>query len=72
MLAERAFISRTTLLKVEKGDPGVSVGIYAAVLFALGLLERLAELADVRSDPTGLDLEQERLPQRIQLRRSRP
>ena len=41
VMAQRAFISRTTLVKVEKGDPGVGLGTYAAVLFALGMLDRL-------------------------------
>ena len=31
-MAERAFISRGTLYKLEKGDPSVSMGIYATVL----------------------------------------
>lgn len=65
IMAERASISRTTLSKVEKGDPGVSMGIYARVLFVLGMAERLAELADVRTDTLGLELEEEALPQRI-------
>lgn len=37
MLAERADISRTTLRKVENGESGVTMGIYANVLFCLGL-----------------------------------
>ena len=65
IMAERASISRTTLNKVEKGDPGVSLGIYATVLFVLGLHDRLAELADVRADAVGLELQEENLPQRI-------
>jgi transcriptional regulator with XRE-family HTH domain len=65
LLAERASISRTTLHKIERGEAGVSVGNYAAVLFALGLISRLAELADVHHDPTGLALAEEQLPQRI-------
>ncbi len=68
VMAERAFISRMTLNKVEKGDPGVSLGIYATVLFVLGMTDRLAELADPRHDPVGLGLEAERLPQRIRIR----
>ena len=64
-MAERASISRTTLNKIEKGDPGVSLGNYANVLFVLGMAERLGELADVRTDAVGLELEEERLPQRI-------
>lgn len=70
LMAERASISRTTLSRMEKGDPGVSMGVYARVLFSLGMIERLADLADVTSDRFGLDLETERLPQRI--RRTRP
>lgn len=69
LMAERASMSRTTLAKIEKGEPGVYMGHYARVLFVLGLADRLAELADVRTDTVGLELEQEELPQRI--RRSR-
>ena len=60
-MAERALISRMTLNKVEKGNPGVSLGIYATVLFVLGMTDRLAELADARHDAVGLSLEEERL-----------
>ncbi len=72
IMAERASISRMTLSKVEKGDPGVSLGIYAAVLFVLGMGDRLGDLADVRTDAVGLDLEEERLPQRIRRRARKP
>ena len=68
VMAERALISRMTLNKVEKGNPGVSLGIYATVLFVLGMTDRLAELADARHDAVGLGLEEERLPQRIRIR----
>lgn len=64
-MAERAAISRTTLVKVEKGEPGVSIGIYASVLMSLGMIERLASLVDVKHDEIGLALEEERLPKRI-------
>lgn len=66
-MAERASISRTTLAKVEQGDPGVQFGTYATVLFVLGLTDRIADLADIRFDKTGLELEDERLPKRIRL-----
>jgi transcriptional regulator with XRE-family HTH domain len=65
VMAERCLIARTTLHKVENGDPGVSIGTYATVLFVLGLTDRLMDLADVRFDEVGLALEEERLPQRI-------
>lgn len=65
IMAKRAFISRATLNKVEKGNPSVSLGIYATVIFVLGMTERLADLLDVKQDATGLALEYERLPKRI-------
>jgi len=64
-MAERAFISRGTLYKVERGDPTVSMGIYATVLSILGLVDGLADVADRRDDTLGLDLEEERLPRKI-------
>jgi DNA-binding XRE family transcriptional regulator len=67
--AARASISRTTLVKIEKGEPGVAIGNYAAVLFVLGMTERLSALAAPQNDAVGLQLEEEHLPQRI--RRSR-
>lgn len=65
LMAERAFISRTTLVRAEKGDPGVSLGIYASILFVLGMTERVASLLDPSNDHAGQALEEERLPKRI-------
>ena len=70
LMAERAFINRNTLAKVEKGDPGVSLGICASVLFVLGMTDRLAELVDPARDPVGQDLEEERLPKRVRTPRT--
>jgi len=67
--AQRASISRTTLVKIEKGEPGVAMGLYATVLFVMGMTERLADLADARDDRVGLQLEEEHLPRRIRSRR---
>lgn len=63
--AQRASISRTTLVKIEKGEPGVAIGIYATVLFVMGIVDRLADLADSKNDVVGLELDKEHLPQRI-------
>lgn len=71
LMAERAGISRTTLNKVEKGDASVALGIYASVLFVLGMEKRLSELADSKFDETGLMLDEENLPERIHLKRSK-
>ncbi len=64
-MAERAFISRSTLAKIEKGDPTVSMGAYLTVLAMLGLAGRIGKLADRTSDTLGLDLDEDRLPKRI-------
>jgi len=69
VVAERAFTSRPSLQRVEAGDPAVSIGIYAAVLQALGLLDGLNQLADPTRDQVGLALSTEKLPQRVRLRR---
>src|ERR1700676_1438489 len=63
ILAERASISRMTLNKIEKGDAGVYIGNYATVLFALGMVERLGDLADPTHDTVGRELEEEQLPE---------
>ena len=64
-MAQRARISRPTLLRLERGDASVSLGIFATVLFVLGLHGRLADLADAAHDRLGLDLQSESLPKRI-------
>jgi transcriptional regulator with XRE-family HTH domain len=71
MVAERALVSRPTIGRVERGDAGVSIGIYATVLFVLGMADRLGDLADPRADATGRMLEDEQLPKRVRPPRSR-
>ena len=39
LVAERAGISRATLISIEKGTPTVSIGSYAAVLHALNNMD---------------------------------
>jgi len=70
VVAERAFTSRSTLQRIEAGDTNVSIGIYAAVLQALGLLEGLSEVADIRTDTVGQALASAELPKHIHLRRT--
>jgi transcriptional regulator with XRE-family HTH domain len=64
-VAELARISRSTLYKAERGDPGVSLGALSKVLLGYGMVERLEHLMDVRWDRTGLAQEEGRLPRRI-------
>jgi transcriptional regulator with XRE-family HTH domain len=68
-MAERAMISRPTLAKVERGDPGVGMGTYATIVFVLGMIGRVADLVDPSQDRLGLDLESENLPKRIARRK---
>ena len=64
-MAQRAFIDRRSLARVEKGDPGVSMAIYATVLFVLGLADRIGDLASPASDRVGQALADETLKPRV-------
>lgn len=68
LMAERVGVTRATLAKAERGDSSVSMGVYGSMLFVLGLVERLGELADPRHDEVGLALEEEQLPKRIRIK----
>lgn len=70
VVAERAFTSRSTLQRIEAGDAGVSIGIYATVLQALGLLDGLGQIADISHDSVGQALASAALPKHIHLKRS--
>lgn len=69
VVAERAFTSRSTLQRVEAGDTSVSIGIYAGVLQALGLLEGLGQVADISNDSVGQALASADLPKHVHLKR---
>ena len=69
VVAERAFTSRSTLQKIEAGDANVGIGIYAAVLQALGLLDGLGEIAGISCDSVGQALASAELPKRVRLKR---
>ncbi|MDF9434161.1 helix-turn-helix domain-containing protein [Chromohalobacter israelensis] len=65
VVAERAFTSRSTLQRIEAGDASVGIGIYASVLQALGLLDGLADIADIGNDSVGQALASAELPKRV-------
>ena len=69
VVAERAFTSRSTLQRVESGESSVSIGIYAGVLQALGLLDGLSQIADISNDRVGQALARAQLPKHVHLRR---
>lgn len=70
MMMERAGIAKTTYLRVEKGDPSVSMGIYVMTLFTLGFAETFASVADPSGDDQGLLLDLERIPKRVRPRKA--
>ena len=63
LVAERAGISRATLWNVEKGSPSVAIGIYAAVLHALGNMDSDFLLV-AKDDEFGRTLQDLELPVR--------
>ena len=65
LMAERIGVHKNTYLKVEKGDPTVSFGIYAMALFVLGLSNALTAVADPGRDDNGLLLDADHLPKRV-------
>ncbi len=66
-IAERAMCSELTVMRVEKGTPTVSMGIYLRVLFALGLDESILYLA--KEDEIGRTLQDLDLKQRVRASR---
>lgn len=65
LVAERAGINTDTLSKAEKGSPAISMGICAKILFVLGLVDNMYELANPNTDEVGKILKSENLPKRV-------
>ena len=53
--AQRIGISIPTLIRLEKGDPSVSMGAYASALWLVGRVQALAEIADPQLDVAALE-----------------
>ena len=53
--ARRMGISPPTLIRMERGDPTVSMGIYATALWMMGRANALAELAEPAKDLGALE-----------------
>lgn len=69
--AARLGVSVPTLIRLEKGDPSVSMGGYASALWLLGLSDGLAELADPAKDLRALESDV-RQARRLRAARARP
>lgn len=53
--AKRLGVSIPTLIRMERGDPGVSMGVYATALWMIGRVRALAELAEPKHDQGALE-----------------
>jgi transcriptional regulator with XRE-family HTH domain len=53
--AKRLGVSVPTLIRMERGDPGVGAGIYATALWLMGTVAGLAELAAPAADRGALE-----------------
>jgi transcriptional regulator with XRE-family HTH domain len=68
-VAQKIGTSRFAVANAEKGKPSTSVATYAAMLWAYGLIDRLADLADPNKDEEGTQLSLSRQPARARRRR---
>jgi transcriptional regulator with XRE-family HTH domain len=66
--AKRLGVSVPTLIRMERGDPGVSVGIYATALWLVGTVDKLPELAAPAADRGALEGDVRRALQRRSVR----
>jgi len=69
MMAERMGTAKSTYLKVEKGEPSVSMGVYALTIHALGLGAAFGDVVDPAGDDVGVLLDAARLPKRVRPRK---
>jgi hypothetical protein len=53
--AQRIGVSEPTLMRMEKGDPSVSMGVYATALWLIGRSQAMAEFAAPEQDLGALD-----------------
>lgn len=64
-VAERANTTRTTLRRLEQGQPGVGLDVFLAVARALGQLDRVVAVLDPYETDLGRARAEETLPERI-------
>lgn len=52
-MAERMRVSPTTVTRLERGDPGVSMGVLMTALWLFGMQDRLSTLVAPETDAVG-------------------
>ena len=55
--ASRMAVSVPTLIRMEKGDPSVSMGVYLTALWLIGRHKALSEVANPKEDLAALELD---------------
>jgi transcriptional regulator with XRE-family HTH domain len=69
--ARRIGVSVRTVQRLEDGDPGVGMGVYAAALWLVGRADALPALADPAEDRGALELDLRAARERL-ARRAKP
>jgi transcriptional regulator with XRE-family HTH domain len=69
-LGSKIGVDRRTVMDAEKGKPSAAVAVYVALLWALGMIDQVATLADPTTDEEGRALALAREPKRA--RRQEP
>jgi len=62
LIADRASVSTKTVARIEDGDHGVSIGAYAMVLQALGLIDGWGNVDDKLGDELAAEQLRKRAP----------
>lgn len=62
--AQRMGVAVRTVQRMEKGDPGVGMGVYALAIWLMGRTQALADVAAPEHDMAALDQELQQLKRR--------
>lgn len=68
--ASRIGVSVPTLIRMERGDPGVGIGIYATALWMMGRVSALGDIAAPEHDSGALEAEVRNATTRLRAVRS--
>jgi transcriptional regulator with XRE-family HTH domain len=69
-MADKMMTSVDTIQRLEKGDPGVGIGIVGTALWVLGMHRRLAEIIAPDTDQLGMHEDIRGLPLRVRGKRA--
>jgi transcriptional regulator with XRE-family HTH domain len=63
-LGSKVGVGRDTVAEAERGNPATAIAVYAGLLWALGMVEKLGAVADPAADEEGRTLAMAREPKR--------